>query len=205
MDGPNTEATAAAVADNAATVRIKVKVPRIVRGIGVKRPRPVDANRSSVVKLSIHPETSSGKEKSLAVLLRGEKAASNAVLRDPLVGGICKQLVPLGLARRVPAAAPFGYGGIILGQQGGQVVGEAVEAILGIIAVFGYYGTINVQADHKSTITILIGIPVVSVLCLRLTPGEVVAVGLRLASPNIAGSPKGAARQAEINIFVAVV
>ena len=93
-----------------------------------------------------------------------------------------------------PTIAPLGCGRIIACFQHRKVVGEAVVAIAGIVAVFGQ----RVAAAH----TILIGGPVVGVLRPGLAPGEVIAVIFRRVSPYVAGSPQEAAGQTEIDILM---
>lgn len=77
-----------------------------------------------------------GQENALIILLRGEEIAFFAVLSRPHECGVAQQLIPLFLAWCAPATAPIGRGRVVVVLQGNQVVGVAVVAVFGLIAVF---------------------------------------------------------------------
>ena len=197
-DGPNTEAivTDAAVALVAAA-RIEVEEPRVVRDVGVERPRPEAAVAAGIHKLAVATVAGGRQEERLAVLLRGKLAAFHSVLCRPLVGRVAQQFLPLLLAWCAPAAAPVDCGRVVACLQGRQVVGEAVVAVVAPVAVLGQLFVVSIS------VLVCTPVPVVDALCGGLAPSKVAAVVLGLARAHVAGGPQGAARQAEVNVVVA--
>ena len=185
---------AAAVVAHADVARIEVEEPRVVRAAGVERTRPVAAVAACIDEAAIVTAAGSGKEECVAVG-GGEQPTIHAVLLRPGDGCVVDQLLHLCLGGHAPAVAPVGRGSIVLGQEGGQVIGEALVAVAGIGAVLGQRSV--------AAVAVLVGAPVVGVLRCGLAPGEVVAVVLGAVGTHVAGGPLGAARQAQINVGVA--
>ena len=185
-NGPHRKAEAAVEVVHPG-VRIEVEVPRVVRVARVERTRPVVAERASVVELTVTTVARSGQEETVAVVSR-EELTVHAVLLRPSDGRVVVELLELFLGGHTPANAPIGCGSIIFWKQGGQAVGEAVVAVVGIGAVLG--------EGVLATVAVLVVAPVVGVLRRGFAPSEVVAVVLGAVGTHIAGGPQEAARQA---------
>ena len=115
--------------------RIEVGVPHIARFIRVERTRPVEAFAACVVETALVTVAGNRQEETAAV--GGEEPAVYTVLGSPCLGRVLVKLLPFLLGWHAPVIAPVGSGCVVLGLQGGQVVGEAVVAIIGFVAIFG--------------------------------------------------------------------
>ena len=185
--------TAAAAEVHVVTARIEVEVPRAVRVARVERTRPIVAVAACAVEIAIEAVASGGQEETVAIR-SGEESSAHAVLGRPSGGRVVVELQPFLHGRHAPVWSPIGRGGVVIGQQGGQVIGEAIVAVVGIVAVLGQ--------RVVATVAVLVSAPVVGVLRRGLAPGEVVAVVLGAVGTHIAGGPQQAARQAEIDVVV---
>ena len=192
----NSEPVVAVVVVHAVVVRAEGEVPRDVRVVRVERTRPKGAAEANVVELIEPTVASRRQEETVAVACREETTVHTTLLR-PGHGRVVVEFLPFLPCGHAPAAAPVGRGGIILGQQSGQVVGETVVSIVGIATVLG-----ELRILIRGAVCIQVGAPVIIVLRLRLAPGEIVAVVLRSIGAHIAGGSQEAARQAEVDIFV---
>ena len=94
---------------------------------------------------------------------------------------VVEQLPPFSFGGHSPTISPVDRSRVVLRQQGGQVVGEAIIAIAGVVAVLGERVVVAVA--------ILVSAPVVGALGRGLAPGEVVAVFLGRVCTHIAGGP----------------
>ena len=151
--------TEVAVADvHVVIARIEVEVPCVVRVVRVERTRPVVAVAACEVEAAIVAVASGGQEETVAVR-GGEEPSVHAVLGCPCDGRVVAKFLPFLLGGHTPIAAPIGCGRVVLGQQGCQVVGEAVVAPAGVVAILGQ----SVLVAH----TIQVGAPIVGVLRLR--------------------------------------
>ena len=184
-------------------------MPRVDRVARVERTRPVVAGAASAVKIAaIVTVARSGQEETVAVG-GGEETSVHAVLGRPRMGRVLVKLLPFLLGGHAPAIAPIVRGRIVLGQQGGQVVGETIIAVAGIVAVLSEQGhefwpiTMTIIVD--TAIAILVGIPVVCTLWAGLTPSEVVAIVLRVDGTHVTGGPQQATRQAQVDIDVFII
>ena len=108
------------------------------------------------------------------------------MLGYPCYGRVIEQFLKLRLGGHMPTTAPVGRGCIVPWKKSGQIVGEAVIAAVGHVAVLGEGITVAVAVS--------VGAPVVSILGLGFTPSEVVAVVFRVGGTHIAGCPQQAAR-----------
>ena len=166
-------------AAHAVIARPEVEDPRVVR-VRVERTRPVATDAACVVETAIVAVARSGQEETVAVT-RSEEPSAHAVLCCPSVSRVLVQFLPFFLGGHAPICAPVGRSSIILGQQGSQVVSEAVVAVTGVAAIFGQ--------RVIAAVAVLVGAPIVGVFGLRLTPGKVVAIIFRGISTHIAGGP----------------
>lgn len=128
--------TGAGVVAHVVTVRIEAKAPRAVREDRVERTRPVMAVAAGIAETAIGAVASGGQEEAVAVR-SSEKASVHAVLGCPCMGRVLVKLLPFCLGGHAPFIAPVGRGSIVLEQEGGQVVGEAVVAAARDVAVLG--------------------------------------------------------------------
>ena len=190
-DSANRQAFDAAGAVHA-EAQIEGEVIRAARVVSVERTRPVVAVATCEVEL-IAPTVAGGGQEETRAIGSSEEATAHSVLGGPGMGGVVNQFLPFFLGSHAPLRAPIGRGRIVLGKKHGQVIGETVITIVRIVTILGQ----SILAAH----TVLVVFPIIDLLRLRLAPGKVVAVAFGGASPQVAGSPKRAAGQAEVNIF----
>ena len=179
------------VATQVVVARIEAEAPPVVRAAHVDRTRPVAAKVANVVELVVQTIARSGQEETVAVR-GGEEPAVHAVPSHPGDGRVVFQFLPLRPSGHAPVIAPVGCGCVVLGQQSGQVVGEAVVAIIGIGAVLGQLIIIAVD--------ILVSTPVVSGFRLGLTPSKIITIAIGGGGTHIAGGPQGTTRQTKVNV-----
>ncbi len=133
-----------------------------MRAASAERTRPIVAAVANEIELVVPTAARSGQEETAAIS-GGEETSIHSILGYPSVRGVPVQLLPLVIRWHAPPVAPVGLCRIVLGQQGGQVVGEAVEAVAWIVAILGELVII--------TYTVFIIAPDVGVLGVRLAPG----------------------------------
>ena len=191
--GTHTLTAVAAAVAHFVIVRTEAEAPRVVRVARVERTRPVEAVAACVEETAIAAVASGGQEETVAVR-SGEESSVHAVLRRPSDGRVVVEFLPFFKGGHAPVWSPVGRGRIVLGQEGGQVIGEALVAVAGVVAVLGQ--------RVFATIAVLVGAPVIGVLRLGLVPGEVVAVVLGSFGTYVTGGPEQAARKAEVDVVV---
>ena len=189
-------AVAAVVVDHEVVARAEVEAPRVVRVAGVERTRPVVAVAACAAEEAIDTGAGSGQEETVAVG-SGEESSIHTVLLCPGDGRVVVELLKLFLGGHAPVSAPVGHGRVVSRLQGGQVVGEAIIAVAGAVTVLGQ--------RVRAAVAVLVSAPIIDILWLRLAPGEVVAVVLRGFGAHVASGLQQAARQAEVDIGVAIV
>ncbi len=168
-NGPHRETEVAVVVFHEGVARNEVEDPRVAREVSVKRTRIIAAVAASAAELAAPTAARSGQKETVAV--RGSKEPPvHAVLRRPCAGSVIKKLLYFLSCRHTPTCAPVGCSGVILGQQGGQSVGEAVVSIARVAAVLGQRVIVAVA--------VLVGAPAVGVFRLRLAPGKIISVFL---------------------------
>ena len=178
--------TAAKVAGHAATGRIReAEHPRFARVVQVERTRPVAAEAAGKVEAGV--AVASGRKEEAVAVRCGEESSVHAVLVRPSNGRVLVKFLPFLFGRHAPVAAPVGRGSVVLGKEGGQVVGEAVVAVIGFVAVLGQRDT--------AAVAVLVGAPTVVAFWLRLAPGEVVAIVLGTAGTHVHLGPQCATGQ----------
>ena len=64
--------------------RIEAQVVRVARVAAVERARPIEAQRTSVVEITVQPETSGRQEQRRAVDVAREQATIHTISRGPL-------------------------------------------------------------------------------------------------------------------------
>ena len=173
-DGTTVEPVAVA---HVVVVRIEVEGPRADRAARVERTRPVAAVRANVVELVVPTVARSGQEETVAVR-GGEEPTVHAILGRPSMGGVLVKFLPLSIGGHAPPIAPVGRGGIVARLEDGQIVGIAVVAIIGVVAVLG-----------QLLIAVFVGAPVVGGLGLGLAPSKIITIFLRRVCSHIAGCP----------------
>ena len=161
----------------------------------MERIRPIEAVRTSAVKLVVPTVARSGKEKTVAVA-RSEESAVYSVLGGPSMVGDLKQFLPLISCGQTPVAAPVGRGRIIIRLEDDQVVSKAVVTVFGVVAILGELVI--------TAVTILVGTPIESGFRLGLAPSEIVTIAYRSRRSHVTGGPQRTARKSKVNILMTV-
>ena len=184
------EPDAAVAGAHGLAVRTDVEFARVVRvAIPFERRGPVAADAACVVDVQVRAEAGGGQKEGVAVRAGELASVVDAVYGGPLHSGVIDEFLPLLYGGGAGSAAESRRGGIIHSLQGGQVVGEAIEAKLGIIAILG---------QCIGCIAVCIGAPVVDLLRLRLAPGVVVAILLGACGAEVALGPQEARGQPKV-------
>ena len=135
MNGPHRKTVVAAVIAHVNIARLEDEVPYAVRVVSEERTRPVAAVVADTAEIVAPMVACSGQENTITIMSGNETAEHTILLCQP-DGRIVIKFLPFLRSGRAPTIAPIGCSSIVLGQQGGQAISEAIVAKAGIVAIF---------------------------------------------------------------------